>query len=78
MFHFGGKTHIQFKLSLGTVRGHSGVDKDLHQEVINKIIDSVILQLVLQLVFSSATSANRFINSTLFCLEPQTSFPGLV
>ena len=35
---------MQFKLSLGTVRGLCGVDKGLHQEVLNKIIDSVILQ----------------------------------
>ena len=41
----------QFKVNL--VKGHSGVNKDLHQEVIYKIINSVILQLVLQSVFSS-------------------------
>ena len=57
--------YIQFKLSLGTVRGHCVVDMGLHQEVVNKIINIVILQLVLQLVFSSVTSANSFINSTV-------------
>ena len=57
--------YIQFNLSLGTVKGHCGVDKALYQEVIYKIINSVILQLVLQLVFSSETSANSFINSAV-------------
>ena len=35
--------YIQFNLSLGTVKGHCGVDKALYQEVIYKIINSVIL-----------------------------------
>ena len=65
MFDFGGETYIHVKLSLGAVRGHCGIDKGLHQELINKIINSVILQLVLQLVFSSVTSANSFLSSTV-------------
>ena len=47
----------QFKVGLGTVKGHCGVDKGLHQ-VINKIINSAILQLLLQLVFISVIKMN--------------------
>ena len=52
-------------LCLGTVKGYCVVDEGLQQEVIHKSINSVILQLVLQLAFSSVTSANSFINSTV-------------
>ena len=44
---------FQFKVSLGIVKGHGGIDKGLHQELINKIINIVILHLVLQLVFGT-------------------------
>ena len=52
-------------LCLGTVKGYCVVDKGLQQEVIHNSINSVIPQLVLHLVFSSVTSANSFINSTV-------------
>ena len=61
--------YTQLKVNLGKghcgVKGHCEVNKDLQQKVIYKTINSIFLQLVLHLVFSSVTSANSFINSTV-------------